>query len=357
MKKSFLFLLVIIFFAGLSWGQVGIGTSSPSSAAKLDISATDKGFLPPRVALTGSGSSTPITGQLEAGLLIYNTATISDVTPGYYYWSGTVWKRLISPSEDSYPISVANGGTGSTSLTANRVLLGNGTSALQTVAPGTSGNILTSNGTTWTSAVPVVPTNFSTDIYVNAIRVGRGSGNRSGNTTVGDAALNSNTTGTYNTAIGYTAGYGTTTGDQNTMIGVMAGSNLTTGSNNTYLGYDAGPVYASGAIYNSTAIGHSASVSESNTIKLGNGNITKVITTGQLISGTVTYPNDNGTSGQVLTTNGSGTASWQNVSTAGTVDIGGGNYGITYIASGGNFTADWTNSKLNYMRVGNMVFF
>lgn len=49
-------------------------------------------------------------------------------------------------------LSVAQGGTGSTSLTANNVLLGNGTSAVQAVAPGTSGNVLKSNGTTWTSA-------------------------------------------------------------------------------------------------------------------------------------------------------------------------------------------------------------
>ena len=48
-------------------------------------------------------------------------------------------------------LAVANGGTGATSLTANNVLLGNGTSALQVVAPGTTGNVLTSNGTTWTS--------------------------------------------------------------------------------------------------------------------------------------------------------------------------------------------------------------
>lgn len=51
-------------------------------------------------------------------------------------------------------LAVADGGTGSSSLSANAVLLGNGTSALQTVAPGTSGNLLTSNGTTWTSAAP-----------------------------------------------------------------------------------------------------------------------------------------------------------------------------------------------------------
>jgi hypothetical protein len=51
-------------------------------------------------------------------------------------------------------LPVANGGTGATSLTANNVILGNGTSAVQVVAPGASGNVLTSNGTTWTSATP-----------------------------------------------------------------------------------------------------------------------------------------------------------------------------------------------------------
>ena len=49
-------------------------------------------------------------------------------------------------------LTVANGGTGATSLTANNVILGNGTSAVQVVAPGTTGNVLTSDGTTWTSA-------------------------------------------------------------------------------------------------------------------------------------------------------------------------------------------------------------
>lgn len=49
-------------------------------------------------------------------------------------------------------VAVPNGGTGLTTLTANNVLLGNGTSAVQTVAPGTSGNVLTSNGTTWASS-------------------------------------------------------------------------------------------------------------------------------------------------------------------------------------------------------------
>ena len=51
-------------------------------------------------------------------------------------------------------LPVANGGSGQSALTANNVLLGNGTSGVQFVAPGASGNILTSNGTTWTSATP-----------------------------------------------------------------------------------------------------------------------------------------------------------------------------------------------------------
>jgi hypothetical protein len=59
-------------------------------------------------------------------------------------------------------LPVANGGTGATTLTTNNVLLGNGTSALQAVAPGTTGNVLTSNGTTWTSAAAPSPTIAST---------------------------------------------------------------------------------------------------------------------------------------------------------------------------------------------------
>ncbi len=51
-------------------------------------------------------------------------------------------------------LPIANGGTGLTTLTANNVILGNGTSTPSFVAPSTSGNVLTSNGTTWTSSAP-----------------------------------------------------------------------------------------------------------------------------------------------------------------------------------------------------------
>jgi hypothetical protein len=70
-------------------------------------------------------------------------------------WGGKVNADLdlIDALFDAGPVlKVAKGGTGAATLTANNVVLGNGTSAVQFVAPGTSGNVLTSNGTTWTSA-------------------------------------------------------------------------------------------------------------------------------------------------------------------------------------------------------------
>jgi hypothetical protein len=51
-------------------------------------------------------------------------------------------------------LPVANGGTGASTLTSANVILGAGTSAVTFVAPGSNGNVLTSNGSTWTSAAP-----------------------------------------------------------------------------------------------------------------------------------------------------------------------------------------------------------
>jgi hypothetical protein len=55
MKNSTLFLLLLLPYALLA--QVGIGTNTPEASAKLEVNATNKGFLPPRVALTGSTDS------------------------------------------------------------------------------------------------------------------------------------------------------------------------------------------------------------------------------------------------------------------------------------------------------------
>ena len=52
------------------------------------------------------------------------------------------------------PVTVGQGGTGLGTLTANNLLIGNGTGNVTFIAPSTSGNVLTSNGTTWNSTAP-----------------------------------------------------------------------------------------------------------------------------------------------------------------------------------------------------------
>lgn len=53
-------------------------------------------------------------------------------------------------------IPVSGGGTGVSTLTANNLVVGNGTSAVQLIAPGIAGNILTSNGSSWIAATTVI---------------------------------------------------------------------------------------------------------------------------------------------------------------------------------------------------------
>lgn len=65
--------------------------------------------------------------------------------------SGFVTGNINLASEVTGTLPVANGGTGATSHPANAVLIGNGSSPLISVAPGTAGNVLVSNGTTWSS--------------------------------------------------------------------------------------------------------------------------------------------------------------------------------------------------------------
>jgi trimeric autotransporter adhesin len=129
----------------------------------------------------------------------------------------------------------------------------------------------------------------------------------------GNYALTDNTTGNSNTASGYSALRANTTGNSNTASGYNALDANTIGTNNTAIGYYAN--VGSAALTNATAIGAGATVLASNTIQLGDANVAKVITSGTLTAGTITYPNTHGTNGQVLTTTGSGTLTWASAPT------------------------------------------
>jgi hypothetical protein len=85
-------------------GQVGIGIASPAASAKLEVYATNKGFLMPRVTLTGTSDAGTISSP-ATGLIVYNTATAgsspSNVTPGFYYYDGTKWQRCNNQQPDA----------------------------------------------------------------------------------------------------------------------------------------------------------------------------------------------------------------------------------------------------------------
>lgn len=103
------------------------------------------GYTPIQLYYSSTTTNAPSAGNLANGELAINTAD------GKLFYKDNVGAVQVIAWKTT-PVSA--GGTGSTTLTANNVLLGNGTSALQAVAPGTAGNVLTSNGTTWTSATP-----------------------------------------------------------------------------------------------------------------------------------------------------------------------------------------------------------
>ena len=120
------------------------------SAATINYIDTVTSNVQTQLNAKGVGSVTSVGGTGSvSGLTLTGTVTGS----GNLTLGGTLADiNLASGVTGTLP--VANGGTGATSLTANNVVLGNGTSAVQGVAPGTSGNILTSNGSTWASTAP-----------------------------------------------------------------------------------------------------------------------------------------------------------------------------------------------------------
>jgi hypothetical protein len=91
--KSTLFLVIVYLSAFTSIAQTGIGTTTPDPSAKLDVSSTNKGFLPPRVTLASSSDITTIPNPVTA-LLVYNTGNNVNLSAGYYYWNGTAWTKI-----------------------------------------------------------------------------------------------------------------------------------------------------------------------------------------------------------------------------------------------------------------------
>jgi len=128
---------------------IGLATAptAPNGTANNQVATT--AFVSTTVGTLGTmASQNAVSVAITGGTIgngILTLASISNSTIASSNISGGNISGLVNP------ISVPNGGTSSSTLTQNAVILGNGTSAVQTVAAGTSGNVLTDNGTTWTS--------------------------------------------------------------------------------------------------------------------------------------------------------------------------------------------------------------
>ena len=137
------------------------------------------------IELTGTGGGTVVVPANKKIYFIYNNCSSGAVTVKVTGLTGVSVPNaakmvLVSNGTDivsavSYfaalsagsatlttPLAVTSGGTGSATVTANNVIIGNsGGTGFSSVAPGTNGNVLTSNGTAWTSAANTTVSSFS----------------------------------------------------------------------------------------------------------------------------------------------------------------------------------------------------
>lgn len=153
MKKIFLQLIVsfvLLHNINAQTGNVGIGTATPDASAILEISATNKGLLIPRLNLSSSAPSSP-----APYLLVFNTNNaytsgvlgVNGTGIGYYYNAGTaaspVWYKLPSSLDVATMITTTG---------ANRFLTMTGTTNQVNITP-TGAQSLAADRT-WTFSLP-----------------------------------------------------------------------------------------------------------------------------------------------------------------------------------------------------------
>jgi hypothetical protein len=218
-------------------GNVGLGTNTPHESAALDITSTNKGVLLPRVALTATNVTAPLSA-VTAGMTVYNTATAgtapNNVTPGQYYHNGSQWIRLmdafsgwsLTGNTSTVPGTNFIGTTDNNDLIFKRY----------NVQAGRLGDTNTSFGK---SSLNNPPLNEWAGVYNTAIGNKALEKNTSGNfnTAVGFGTLQNNITNNYNSAFGYLAMEKNTTGSRNTAIGTQALQTNIDGINNSAFGY------------------------------------------------------------------------------------------------------------------------
>jgi len=253
MKQSIVF-FGLMFTLYTASAQVGIGTTNPDASSALDISATGKGVLVPRVSLLNITNSTSPISSPTTSLLVWNTNAV--VTGGngvgFYFWSGTKWQAIISPldkidnlidgksdndgTNDGSSIFLGiNAGVADDS--SNNKNIGIGFEALLSNTIGIENTAVGYN-----SLRSNIEGSYNSAFGSNALYSNIGTSfpySGGANTAIGESAMYSNTTGDGNTATGASALEFNISGDLNTATGVVALFSNISGDGNTATGYRA----------------------------------------------------------------------------------------------------------------------
>ena len=287
MKKPFLLLLAGLAFNQLSsfaQQNVGIGTATPNASARLDVTATNKGILIPRVNLTSLTDVTTVPTP-ATGLILYNTNAALPSGVGFYYNEGTTtaanWTRVQTSTSawgtsgnagingdvnfigttDANPLifkvnNIFAGGIGP----EGGVGLGRGVEDVNKLdAPGIiaiGDSALYNNADSSEIAIGQAAL-FNNDVSGDNVAIGNFNmvSNTTGslNTSLGNFSLVTNDTGyqnvsvgygalfasesSFNTAVGTLAMESNVDGDENVAVGTYAMNNNVSGFDNTALGY------------------------------------------------------------------------------------------------------------------------
>lgn len=337
-------------------GNVGIGNTNPTE--KLDITGNLKFSgalmpnnlpgtagqvltsagpgLPPTWSAAGSGwalggNNGTVDGAIGTGTNYVGTKDnvplnfiVNNQRAGRIEASSANANTMYGFQSGNVNTGIRNAGFGYQALLNNAAGQRNAAFGYQALTSNTTGNGNTAVGSTALSLNTTGGANaaFGTAALTN--------NTASNNTAVGNSALNENTTASDNTAVGTQSlafntigasnsalGSGSlisnTTGSNNTAVGTASLGNNLTGSGNTALGFNA--EVATGALTNATAIGANASVTTSNTIQLGDVNVTTVNvgtgTTAKLVAGQLQITGGTLGAGRVLTSDALGNATWQ----------------------------------------------
>lgn len=312
--QNTLLILLLLVTAGVfaqsqKINSLKVGDGTQNADAIVDMQATDKGLLIPRIALTATNAAAPLSAPI-AGMVVYNTATAgtapNNVTPGYYVNDGSQWVKIadlraVGTNHITNDAGVGSNGTSVGTGTYN-IALAEGTLAANTsgnynialgrdaLAANTTGEDNVAIGvnaaksiTTTSDNVAIGTGSFQNSLSNSNVAIGnfalsKGSVAGNGlNVAIGQEALQNSTLGDNNVAIGYRAFKGATAGFSaqksvaigafaltnvsgaahfNTAIGYKAGEDITTGRDNTIMGYNAALVMTTGV--KNTIIGNEA---------------------------------------------------------------------------------------------------